>query len=93
LAEIVIKPGDGITQSAMDDILPKLADAVQQCGGDAVIDCSHIDSMDAVDVALLLGASKYCRDAGGNLSLRHTTDKVAGIIRILGLEDLFDLTS
>jgi anti-sigma B factor antagonist len=85
---VVIGEVDIFTATQLDAELSRLTSEGRT---DLVVDLARVDFLDSTGLSVLVKALKRVREADGRLDLVVTSDRVAKVFRITGLDQLIPL--
>lgn len=68
----------------------KLHELVEAGKSSVVVDMGGVGFINSTGLGLLIGGVTTMRNAGGNLKLARTSEKIAGLIKIAKLQSVFE---
>ena len=77
-------------RAALDSVVAEAA-AASPGGADVLVDLSGVGFMDSTGLGELVGAHKALGRAGGRLHLVVTSDRVARLLSLTGLDEVLDV--
>lgn len=86
----VVVSGELDTYSA-PKLRAALGDVYEAAAKTVVVDLSQLDFIDSTGLGILVGLLKRCRPAGGDLVVANPRPRIAKILEISGLTQIFDI--
>ena len=88
-----VKPGKDIVESMVEDFKNKLVKTINRDIKELVIDFKNVKTIDSTGLGVLIAARNSLDQTDGQLSLKNTPENIYSLLKILGLDGYFNIST
>ena|SRR5690606_4216419 len=89
----VVRVGNRLDAGTVEDVRPRLHEAVDHGRGDLVVDLVELEMIDATGLGVLVGTHRRATDAGRRLVLRNVPPRIMRILAVTRLSRVLAVES